>query len=144
MSLVLILFFLAGRLCYAANLILPLVSRWEVTRLTYFLQNFLGFCCFKRRIWSLVRCSLGFSLAPRVEDHDAQMINLYWKESASLFQSAGMSSLVWWMFEINELFLCCLSAQCLVLNFVSADYRKWLPSKKLFNFYLFPVSLDQA
>ena len=59
MSLVLILFFLAGRLCYAANLILPLVSRWEVTRLTYFLQNFLGFCCFKCRVWSLVRCSLG-------------------------------------------------------------------------------------
>ena len=54
----LILFFLAGRLFCAANLILPLVSRWEVTKLTSFLQNFLGFCCFECRIWSLVRCSL--------------------------------------------------------------------------------------
>ena len=54
----LILFFLAGRLCCAGNLILPLVWRWEVTKLTSFLQNFLGFCCFECRISSLVRCSL--------------------------------------------------------------------------------------
>ena len=53
-----------------------------------------------------------FSLAPRVEDHDVQMMDLYWKESASLFQSAGMSSLVSWMFQITELFLSCLSVQC--------------------------------
>ena len=58
MSLVLILFFLEGILCFAANLILPLVSRWEVTKLTFFLQNFLGFCCFECRVWPLVRCSL--------------------------------------------------------------------------------------
>ena len=32
---------------------------------------------------------------PRVEDHDVQTMNLYWKESASLFQSAEMSSLVY-------------------------------------------------
>ena len=56
-------------------------------------------------------------------------MNLYWKESASLFQSAGMSSLVRWMFQINELFLCCLAVQCLVLNFVSADNPKWLHRK---------------
>ena len=49
MSLVLILFFLAGRLCW---------FHVEVTRLTYFLQHFLGFWCFKCRVWSLVRCSL--------------------------------------------------------------------------------------
>ena len=28
--------------------------------------------------------------------------------------------------------------------FVSTDYLKWLPSKKLFNFHLFPVSLGQV
>ena len=50
MSLVLIFFFLAGRLCFAANLILPLVSRWEVKKLTYFPQNFLGFCYFKLQV----------------------------------------------------------------------------------------------
>ena len=56
-------------------------------------------------------------------------MNLNLKESASLFQSAGMSSLVRWMFQINELFLCCLAVQCLVLNFVSVDYCKWLHRK---------------
>ena len=56
-----------------------------------------------------------------------------------------MSRLVCWMFQSNQwIILCCLSVQCLLLNFVSADYRKWLPSKKLFNFYLFPVSLGQV
>ena len=53
-----------------------------------------------------------FSLVPRVEDNDVQIMDLYWKESVSLFQSAGMSSLVSGMFQINELFLCCLSMQC--------------------------------
>ena len=48
------------------------------------------------------------------------------------------------MLQINELFLCCLPLQCLLLNFVSIDYRKWLSSKKLFNFYLFVVSLGQV
>ena len=56
-------------------------------------------------------------------------MNLNLKESASLFQSAGMSSLVRCMFQINELFLCCLAVQCLVLNFVSVDYCKWLHRK---------------
>ena len=92
-----------------------------------------------RIFWGFVALNAGFdlwcdavqafSLAPRVEDHDVQIMNLYWKESASLFQSAGMSSLVRWMFKINELFLCCLAVQCLVLIFVSADYGKWLHRK---------------
>ena len=30
------------------------------------------------------------------------------------------------------------------IEFFLADYRKWLPSKKLTNFYLFPVSLGQV
>jgi len=33
-----------------------------------------------------------------------QIMNLYWKESASLFQITGMSRLVCWMFHKNELF----------------------------------------
>ena len=85
----LILFFLAGRLFCAANLILPLVSRWEVTKLTSFLQNFLGFCCFECRIWSLVRCSLSTFFGseggrPRSSNDEFAL-----EESASLFQSAG-------------------------------------------------------
>ena len=85
----LIFFFLAGRLCCAANLILPLVSRWEVTKLTSFLQNFLGFCCFECRIWSLVRCSLNTFFGseggrPRRSNDEFAL-----EESASLFQSAG-------------------------------------------------------
>ena len=43
------------------RVILPLVSRWEVMKLTNFLHNnnnFVGFCSFNCRIWSLVRCSL--------------------------------------------------------------------------------------
>ena len=46
------------------------------------------------------------------------------------------SRLLCWMFQINELFLCCLSVQCLLLNFVSADYRKWLPWNSIYFQYL--------
>ena len=46
--------------------ILPLVSRWEVMKLTNFLHNnnFVGFCSFNCRIWSLVRCSLSIFFGP--------------------------------------------------------------------------------
>ena len=96
----------------------------------------------------MVRPLKAFSLFPRVKDHDVQIMNLYWKESASLLHRAGTSRLVCQMFQINELFFM-LSFNvfpCTVYYWVlfSADYHKWLPSKKFFNFYLFPVSLGQV
>ena len=72
-----------------------------------------------------------FSMALRIKDKDVQMLNLYWKESTSLFQSGVMSRLVCLIFPINDLFFCCLFMQCLLLNFVSSDCRKWLSSKNI-------------
>ena len=51
-----------------------------------------------------------------------------------------------WMFQINKVFFYAynLSAHCLLLNFVSADCRKWLPSKHLSNFYYFQYLFRQV
>ena len=59
-------------------------------------------CILKYRIWSLQFAA--FSLVPRTKDHDVQMMNLYWKESVSLFLNAVISRFVCRMFQIHELF----------------------------------------
>ena len=45
-------------------------------------------------LWCDAAQAFSLSLATRLEDHDVQIMNLYWKECASLFQGAGMSRLV--------------------------------------------------
>ena len=46
-----------------------------------------------------------FSMARWIKDKNVQMLNFYWKESTSLFQSGVMSRLVCWIFPINDIFL---------------------------------------
>ena len=130
MSLVLIFFFLAGRLCFAANLILPLVSRWEVKKLTYFPQNFLGFCCFKLQVWSLVRCSLSifFGTAgggPRRSNDGFVLERIRFTlsecENVNFCKRNVLNKWIIFMLSFRAV---------LVLNFVLANYRKWLPLKK--------------
>ena len=135
MSLVLIFFFPAGRLCCAANLILPLVSRWEVKKLTYFPQNFLGFCCFKCQVWSLVRCSLSifFGTAgggPRRSNDGfvLERIPFTLSECENVKFCKRNISNKWIIFMVSF-------HAVLVLNFVSANYC---------NFFLFLVSLGQV
>ena len=76
------------------------------------------------------------------------MTKWWWKDEFVLgrihFTCSECGNVKTCMLQINELFLCCLPLQCLLLNFVSIDYRKWLSPKKLFNFYLFLVSLGQV
>ena len=81
-------------------------------------------------------------------DDDEMMTKWWWKDEFVLgrihFTCSECGNVKTCMLQINELFLCCLPLQCLLLNFVSIDYRKWLSPKKLFNFYLFLVSLGQV
>ena len=75
-------------------LFLPLVSSWEVMKVTFFRYCF----CFSQDL-SLMRCSLTFSLAPTFTWW------LYSKNSLHSSRVQECARLVCWMFEINKLFL---------------------------------------
>ena len=128
MPFILILFFVAG-LYYGANLIFVASFTLKVHEADLFCIISWGFC-FLQRFDLCGDAVKACSLAPLVEDLDLQTFKWWICAGKNALHSslAGMTRVV-----------CCLSAQCLLLNFVSADCRKWLSSNKLFNFtYLLP------
>ena len=56
-----------------------------------------------------MRCSLKIFFVSAAGRPRRSNDELYWKETASLFQIAGMTRLVYWLFQINEL--------CFMLSF---------------------------
>ena len=79
------------------------------------------------------------------------MMKWWWKDECVLgrirFTCSECGNVKTCMLNVSNkwIILCCLSLLSVyLLNFVSIDYRKWLPSKKLFKFYLFLVSLGQV
>ena len=78
---VIILSILVGKLCCATNLIFA--AGFALRGVTYFLHFHLGF------LFLLIQDLISGAI-PLVEDHDVQMMNLYWKLSTYPFQSTGI------------------------------------------------------
>ena len=73
-----------------------------------------------------------FSLASRVKDHDVQIKNLYWKESAiKTFMLDVSNKWIIFMLSFRAVF---------IIEFCFG----WLPQMAAMKFYLFPVSLGQV
>ena len=132
-------FLLTGRLsCCGANLIFA--ASFTLRGHEAISYHFLGFCFFKYKIWSLVRCSLSIFFASAAGRRRRSNDTFYWNSKES-FRVQKWQDLYTKCFKQINYFLCCLSVQCLLLNFFAADCRKWLPSKNIFNFYSSPVYL---
>ena len=114
MSLVPIIFFLAGRLCGRASFIFAAGLTLRGHEADLFQACWLIISChfcFLQDV-SLMWCSF---LWLWFEDHDILMMNLYYKEFAPLFQSK-----CWINYFIYAIFPC---SDFLLLNFVLADSR---------------------
>ena len=112
MPFILILFFVAG-LYYGANLIFAASFTLKVHEADLSCIISWGFC-FLQRFDLCGDAVKACSLAPLVEDLDLQTFKWWICAGKNALHSslAGMTRVV-----------CCLSAQCLLLNFVSADCR---------------------